>query len=317
MAAPLKLSLAKRSPAGYAIVSLKGVAMGAADLIPGVSGGTIALILGIYEELIQSIKMLGRAPFWRSLLRLDLRGAFESINGWFLASLIAGILFAIATLARGLYYLTHTYPVMLASFFFGLVAASVWLVAQRVDRWRARSLLGFAGGAAIAFTVVGLTPAETPDAAWFLFLSGAIGACAMILPGISGAFILLLLGKYEFVLGAVNRGDIAPLAIIVAGGLVGLVSLAQLLGWLFRRYPNFTLAVLAGFMLGSLRKLWPWKEADALAPEELATNVLPELFVAGSLNSEVLFGAMWALVGAALVLVLAGLERRTTRRGDA
>jgi putative membrane protein len=291
------------------------MAMGAADLIPGVSGGTIALILGIYEELIQSVKMLGRAPFWRSLVRLDLRGAFLAINGWFLLSLAVGVLLAIVTLARAFYYLSHTYPVMLASFFFGLVAASVWLVAQRIERWRARNALGFAGGAAIAFAVVGLTPAQTPEAAWFLFLSGAIGACALILPGISGAFILLLLGKYEFVLSAVNRGDIATLAIVVVGGLVGLVSFAQLLGWLFRRYPNFTLAVLAGFMLGSLRKLWPWKEAGALEPEELVGNVLPELFVAGSLNSEVILGVVWALLGAALVLLAAGLERRTVRRG--
>lgn len=302
---PANYEVKRRGLKDYLMVGIKGFCMGTADVVPGVSGGTIALIVGIYEELIQSIKMLGRPAFLRPLLRLRISEAFRAANGWFLLSVALGILLAIVTLARGLEWLIEHQPVLLWSFFFGLILASVFVVSRRITRWLPANVTAFILGTVLAFTLVGLTPAQTPETYWFLFLSGALAVCALILPGISGAFILLLLGKYEFVLAAVSRGDIPVLLTVILGGLLGLVSFAQILGWLFRRYYNLTLALLCGFMLGSLRKIWPWKApTDGLEPSEFSVNVLPPLMVNGGINPEVLWAVALAALGCGLVLLL-------------
>ena len=301
----------------YGTLLLKGITMGAADVVPGVSGGTMALILGIYEELITSLRALGRPPFWRALLSGRLGKAFEEAHGRFLLVLITGIAIAVLSLSRGLEWLILNQPVPVWSFFFGLIAASVLVVGARVRRWGVTTVLGFIGGAVAAFALVGLTPATTPESALFLFLSGALAICALILPGISGAFILVLLGKYEFILGALNRGDVVPLMFVALGAGVGILSFAQVLGWLFRHYHNLTLAVLAGFMLGSLRKVWPWKEitgGDLDADIDAAANTLPALTQGGAFNTAVLVALLLAAAGFILVLVVDRQGRRHEAR---
>ena len=292
----------------YGALLLKGVAMGAVDVVPGVSGGTMALILGIYEELITSLRALGRPPFWRALLKGHVGAAFAEAHGRFLVTLMCGIAVAILSLSRMLEWLILNQPVPVWSFFFGLIAASVLVVGARVTRWHTGTVLGFVGGAAAAFVLVGLSPAATPESALFLFLSGALAICALILPGISGAFILVLLGKYEFVLGALNRGDVASLVFVALGAGVGILSFAQVLGWLFRHHGDLTLAVLGGFVLGSLRKVWPWKEAGG--DVDTAANALPALYQGGAFNTAILVALLLALVGFVLVLAVDRQGRR-------
>lgn len=244
----------------YVGLVARGFAMGSADVVPGVSGGTMAFILGIYEELVFSIRAVGRKEFWQALLHLRIKDALLAINLPFLIAVFAGIFLAVLTLAQGLEWMLKNQPVLIWSFFFGLVLASVVTVAKRVKRWGVILVVALAAGAVGAFFLVGAVPAQTPNTWWFLFLSGALASVAMILPGISGAFILLILGKYQFMLGAVNNRDIVSLAILAMGAAVGIVVFAQLLGYLLKRHHDLTVAILTGFMLGSLRKLWPWKE---------------------------------------------------------
>ncbi len=250
----------RRSLIQYLWVSARGFCMGSADVVPGVSGGTMAFILGIYEELVESIRMGGRPVFWRALARFDLREALRLVNFPFLAFLLAGIGLAIMTLAPGIEWLLVNQPVLIWSFFFGLVLASVVTVSKRIPTWTPALWGTLALGAVGAYWLVGLVPVETPVAPWFLFLSGAIAICAMILPGISGSFILVLLGKYQYMVAAVNNRDLLTIFWAGLGAVVGIVSFAQVLSWLFRRYHDLTVALLTGFMLGSLRKVWPWKE---------------------------------------------------------
>jgi len=298
-----------RTLAEYAGVAAQGAAMGAADVVPGVSGGTMAFILGIYEELIESIRAVARPPFWKALAGLRIGEALRAINAGFLVALFAGILLAVLSLAKGLEWLLVNQPVYLWSFFFGLVLASVWTVSKRISRWSPLLAGAVALGAVGAYIVVGLVPLQTPETPWFLFLSGALAICAMILPGISGSFILVLLGKYQFVLGAVNQRDFVTIAAVGAGAVVGIITFAQVLGWLFKRYHNLAVALLTGLMVGSLRKIWPWKEVLASITDRhgqiiptVEANIAP-----AALNSEVVIALGLAVVGFAVVLVLDGL----------
>ncbi len=295
----------------YLGLAARGFAMGSADVVPGVSGGTMAFILGIYEELVASIRTVGRPEFLRPLFTLRWRQALRALNWPFLVAVASGILLAILSLARGLEWLLIHHPVLIWSFFFGLVLGSVLTVGQRVKQWRLPLWIALALGAVGAYILVGLVPVHTPNTWWFLFLSGALAICAMILPGISGAFILVLLGKYQTVLSAVNQRDILTLALVAAGAAVGIVSFAQLLGWLFKRYHDLTVALLTGLMLGSLRKVWPWKVTlEAIADDRgellpvLQQNVLPPLLVDGAVNLELLVAAGLAMTGFVVVVLL-------------
>ncbi len=243
----------------YLTLTAKGFCMGASDVIPGVSGGTMAFILGIYEELIDAIRSFDLKSI-QLLLTLRLRGLLDRISWQFVLAVGIGILTAIFTLARALSWLLQNRPVLIWSFFLGLILASTLSVSRRVEGWRLSTWLGLLGGMVGTYFLVGLVPVSTPDSPWFLFLSGAVAICAMILPGISGAFILVLLGKYQFVLEAVNNRDFFILAIVAAGAVVGIAAFSRLLGWLLRNYHDLMVAVLTGLMLGSLRKVWPWKE---------------------------------------------------------
>jgi len=240
-------------------IFLRGLAMGAADIVPGVSGGTMAFIFGIYEELINSIKTVGQREFIDVVLHLHLREAFSLINWTFLVPLGLGVLAAIFSLAGVLEYsLTH-HPVYIWSFFFGLIIASVIVIAGRIQNWNWVVIAAILLGTASTYWLVSLVPHKTPDTWWFYLLTGAIASCAMILPGVSGAYLLVMLGKYQTVLGAVNQRDFLTLALIAMGAAIGLVTFAQILSWLFKRYHDYTVAVLMGLLLGSLRKVWPWK----------------------------------------------------------
>jgi putative membrane protein len=309
----------KRTLAQYGGVAASGFAMGSADVVPGVSGGTMAFILGIYEELIDSIRMIGQPEFWRALLHLRIGEALELLNWKFLAALFAGIFAAILTLAPAIEWLLVNQPVLIWSFFFGLVVASVFVVIGRVKKWTAAVFAALAAGAIVSFWIVGLVPAQTPETWWFLILSGALASSAMILPGISGSFILVLLGKYEYVISAVNNRDIVTVGLIGIGAAIGLVTLAQILGWLFRHHHDLTVAVLIGFMVGSLRKIWPWKEIVSTTIDrhgqevpEIMKNIPPPWSVNGAFNTEIVFALIVALVGFGVVILL---ERLATRKG--
>ncbi len=305
-------------------ITARGFAMGSSDIVPGVSGGTIAFIFGIYEELIDSIRTAGQPEFWRALLKLQIKDLFSIVNWKFLLALGLGILLAIITLAGLLESALENYPVYIWSFFFGLVLASVFVVSKRIKQWNVQLVILLAIGAVGSFFLVGLVPVTTPTAWWFLILVGALASCALILPGISGAFILVLLGKYEFVLGAVNGlrgGDISniwPIMFIGIGAVLGLVTLAQILGWLFKNYHDYTVAILIGFMLGSLRKIWPWKVDVEWLLDDLGNkivnsdghfivvkqfNILPD-FSSQAGITEFAIAFVLALVGVAAILLI-------------
>lgn len=243
----------------YLLLALKGCAMGMADVVPGVSGGTIAFISGIYEELIDSIRSFNTQAL-RLLFTLRLKEFWRHINGSFLLPVLLGIALSIFSLARVMTYLLTFHPIAIWSFFFGLIISSALLVARQIGRWNVQTVLSFIVGAAVAWWITVASPTETPNTWWFIMLSGAIAICAMILPGISGAFILLLLGKYQFIMHAVGNFDLPVILIFVVGAAAGIISFSHLLSWLLRRVHDVTVAVLMGFMIGSLNKVWPWKE---------------------------------------------------------
>lgn len=233
--------------------------MGMADVVPGVSGGTIAFISGIYEELIDSIRSVD-ATALRLLARLRLGELWRHVNGRFLLPVLTGIAIAVFSLARLMTYLLEHHPIEIWSFFFGLIVASALLVSKQIGRWDWRTAAALAVGAAAAWWITVATPTETPNDWWFVMLSGAVAICAMILPGISGAFILLLLGKYQYIMQAVGDLNIPVIAIFAVGAAAGIISFSHLLSWLLKRWHDVTVAVLMGFMVGSLNKVWPWKE---------------------------------------------------------
>ena len=233
--------------------------MGAADVVPGVSGGTIAFISGIYEELIDSISKVNLATLklWK---KEGFAEMWKELNGNFLISLVIGIGLSIITLAKLIRHLLETQPILIWSFFFGLVLASIIYVARQITRWNLGAIILLIAGALTAYFITTLTPQTTNVSYPYVFLSGALAICAMILPGISGSFILLLLGMYKPVLDAIHDKNIGLLATLMLGAVVGLLSFSRLLKWLFDHYENLTLAILTGFIVGSLNKIWPWKE---------------------------------------------------------
>jgi putative membrane protein len=250
----------KRSLKEYVVISLKGMAMGAADVVPGVSGGTIAFISGIYEELLNSI-----SSFNFSLINVFKNEGFKSVwikvNGNFLVSLFVGILISVLSLAKLIESMLENHPIVIWSFFFGLVLASIIYIGKQITKWTKGSFLCLILGAILAFYITTLNPMVSANSSpWFLFLVGMIAICAMILPGISGSFILVLLGAYKPVLNALNTKDFVSIIIFLVGAVIGLLSFSRILKWLFSTYKNYTLATLTGFIIGSLNKIWPWKE---------------------------------------------------------
>ena len=244
----------------YLVITLKGMAMGAADVVPGVSGGTIAFISGIYEELLTSISAIKFSSI-KLLKEKGLKVFWETINGNFLVALVVGIFISILSLAKLISWLLENEPILVWSFFFGLVLASILFIGKQITKWTILSVVLFLIGALVAYYITTLQPLVSENSSpLFLFIAGALAICAMILPGISGSFILVLLGAYKPVLDAIHDRDFKLLALLASGAIIGLLSFSKILKWLFNHYKNLTLAVLTGFILGSLNKIWPWKE---------------------------------------------------------
>lgn len=243
----------------YFFICLKGIGMGAADVVPGVSGGTIAFISGIYTELIDSINAFGFKTL--KILKSDgFKAMYHSVNGNFLISLFLGIGISVISLANLFKYLLENKPILLWSFFFGLVLASVLYIVKQITKWNIVTVIMLILGTGIAYYITIIPPMNGINSSWFLVIAGALAICAMILPGISGAFILLLLGAYKPALDALHDLDFKKIFLLMFGAVIGLLSFAKVLKWLFDKYKNLTLAVLTGFVLGSLNKIWPWKE---------------------------------------------------------
>jgi len=251
--------LMNRTIKDYLLICLKGMGMGAADVVPGVSGGTIAFITGIYQELIDSIKSVNLKSI-KLLFSGKIKDFWCAVNGNFLLALLTGIGISVISLAKGLKYLLDHQPILIWSFFFGLIIASAIYVAREIKGWKVSTIVSLIIGAVIAYGVTIITPAEANSSYAFVFLSGSIAICAMILPGISGSFILVLLGMYKFILGAVSAVNLPVIAIFMAGAAIGIIIFSNVLSWLLKRYYELTIAMLAGFMIGSLNKVWPWKE---------------------------------------------------------
>ena len=249
----------KRGIKDYGMLMLKGIAMGAADVVPGVSGGTVAFIVGIYEELINSIKSINPTNL-KLLFSLRIAEFWKAINANFLLALVSGIAISIFSLAKLITYLLENEPVLVWAFFFGLVLSSTYFVAKTITQWDWKTYLFFVIGTVGAYFITVATPTETPNNLFFIFLCGAIAICAMILPGISGSFILVLLGKYFYIMSAVKSLDIVVMLVFICGAFIGITSFSNVLSFLLRRFHNTTIATLAGFTLGSLNKVWPWKE---------------------------------------------------------
>ncbi|MDA9970220.1 DUF368 domain-containing protein [Flavobacteriaceae bacterium] len=252
----------KRSPLDYLIISLKGMAMGAADVVPGVSGGTIAFISGIYEELIGTLNNINFSLL-KHLKTEGLKSTWKKANGPFLLALLSGVFVSIVSLAKGVEWLLEHHPILLWAFFFGLVLASIVYVGKQIKTTAKdfKLFIAMAIGAVVAYLITTINPSETSDTNLFLFFAGALAICAMILPGISGSFILVIIGAYAPVLEAINSRNLKTILIFGAGAVVGLLSFSKLLKWLFEKYHRLTLAVITGFMIGSLNKIWPWKIA--------------------------------------------------------
>lgn len=243
----------------YLVISLKGLAMGAADAVPGVSGGTIALISGIYEELISTISNINISLF-KTLIQKGFKPFWTELNGNFLIALVLGIIISFVSFMRFAKYLIENEPILIWSFFFGLIIASIYFVGKQITKWNLPVIISFIIGTVLAFYISTLPSMASNDSVTFLFFAGAIAICAMILPGISGSFILVILGAYKTLSDALHDFDIKKIIVFALGAFIGLLSFSHLLKWLFKRYHNFTLAVLTGFIFGSLNKVWPWKE---------------------------------------------------------
>lgn len=255
--------------------------MGAADVVPGVSGGTIAFITGIYDELIHSLKACN-FPALKVLIKQGPAAFWKHINGTFLVVLMAGILTSILSLAKLITWAIENYPQLVWSFFFGLILASAWVLAKSLENGLAKNALFLIAGFAFAWVLSSQLPSYVDPSLLFVFIAGSIAICAMVLPGISGSFMLLLMGIYLPVLEAIDARNIPFLLTFVAGCLLGLLSFVHFLSWLLKRYYNQTFAVLIGFLIGSLKLLWPWKEYKTLEIQgqvlEYGTNVSPDVY---------------------------------------
>ena len=232
--------------------------MGAADIVPGVSGGTIAFITGIYEELLKSISSINFEIFVL-LKHKNIKSVWHKINGNFLGCIFFGILFSIFSLSKTITFLINSYPVLVWSFFFGLILASSFIIGRTIRTWNFQKIISLIFGAFIAYGITRLSPVENPESILYIFVSGAVAICAMVLPGLSGSFILLLMGSYTLILKALNELDLTVVLVFSFGCLIGLLSFARLISKFFKIYRDLTIAVLTGFLIGSINRVWPWK----------------------------------------------------------
>lgn len=289
-----------------ALLYLKGLCMGAADLIPGVSGGTVAFITGIYEELLDAISSINR-ELLVAVFKLDLKKALGMVHAKFLAVLFGGMLTSIFALATLMHFLMNNHKIHTWSLFCGLIAASIIVIFKQLERpLRPGNLLWILIGTVFAYLVVGLIPVTTPQDLWFIFICGLISISAMILPGLSGSFLLLILGKYEYITGAVKDpfvpGNWSVLFTFVAGAIVGALGFTKVLNWFLKHYRSLTMAFLTGVLVGSMRKVWPWKEVLETQVVAGKERILREANILPDFNSHTFVAVVLMLVGLVLVL---------------
>ncbi len=304
-------ALRKKEQRDWLFLFLKGAAMGAADVVPGVSGGTIAFITGIYARLLNALKTLH--PLTLSILwKKGFVAFWQAIDGWFLLVLFSGILSSILSLAKLINFLLDNYTILVWSFFFGLVSASVVYLFRQVPQWRKQEFLAIIIGVVIAVSISLLRPSQLPDTWWMLFIAGFIAICAMILPGISGSFILLIMGMYSVFIQALSDLNFLFLGSFGLGCLLGLLAFSHLLSFLLKRHFSIMLATLTGFLIGSLNILWPWKavvETTINRHGELVPlvqeNILPWAYgaVVGK-PDQLLIAIMTASAGFLIVFIL-------------
>ena len=285
--------------------------MGAADIVPGVSGGTIAFITNIYEELLDSLKSIDHHAV-KVLFKEGIVSFWKHINGTFLAALFLGIGISLFSLANIIKYLLVEHPQMLWAFFFGLIVASTIVIARHIKVIKIGHVISFLIGTTIAYLVSVLSPTNTTEASWFIFVSGMIAICAMILPGISGSFILLLLGKYSYIVDSLTELRLEVHAIFAAGCGIGLLSFSHVLSWMLKKYHDITIALLTGFMLGSLNKVWPWKLTETWRTNShgeqvplIQSNVLPQNYDGEAM---LIPAIIIAIVGFTLIMIIEKLS---------
>lgn len=306
-----------RNVQDYILLYIKGLCIGIADTVPGVSGGTIAFITGIYEELLHSLHSIDRDAFGL-LLKFRLAELWKKINGNFLLTVSAGVITSLLVLAGVIFNLLIHYPILVSSFFFGVIFASVALVLKEIKAWGHKPVIAFIVSAAVGYFITTLSPMETPNAYWFVFICGALATCSMILPGISGAFILVLLGKYQFIINSLGELNLGVIFTFAAGGILGLLGFARLITWVLDHYHHVTVAIVAGFILGSLNKVWPWRQGLEFATtrkgEQVAVfdkSILPWNFLSETGRDPQLFQAILMMaLGVCIVIVT---ERIATR----
>ena len=317
-------------------VAAKGACMGAADVIPGVSGGTIAFIMGIYDEFVGSLASVN-AEAVKLLFSGRFKEFWKHINGTFLISLVAGIMVSVVTLAGLMQMLLTNYPIQTWAFFFGLIVASSIFILRGISGWKLLDAFMLVSGVLLGAVVCTLSPTQTPEGLWFIFISGAIAICAMILPGISGSFILLILGKYQYIMGCISGlasgNDFARNLLILCtfgcGAVIGILSFSKFLHWLLARYQKETMIVLAGFIIGSLVKVWPWSNAEAIvlsqfpelaAADSLAGTSLPaetiEMYMETA-DPHIAGAVIFAIIGFTLVSGIEIVGRMISRRKTA
>jgi len=314
----------------YILLYIKGLAMGAVDIVPGVSGGTIAFITGIYEDLLNSLRSFTPKNFKLVFLG-KLKAFWEAVNGNFLLVLVLGIGTSVFSVSKVVLYVLENYPIITWSFFFGLVLISTFSILRTIRKFIMPMFICFGVGALIAYLVTVMTPAQTPDALWFIFICGMVAICALLLPGTSGAFMLLIMGKYQYILNALTEFKITILAVFIGGAVVGMLSFSHFLSWLLRKYHDVTIALLSGFLFGSLNKIWPWKlQIDTRTGDSLAwnmenlknpalnlveKNLLPHTFeqVTGA-NAHLFTGIVFAMMAVALYLTIEIIAQRQRKK---
>lgn len=298
------------------IVAIKGFFMGAANVVPGVSGGTIALLTGIYEDLINALNSLMVPATYKKLLNKQFKEFWKDINGTFLIWLMIGVLASIFSLAKLMEYVINWYPIQTWGFFFGMIAASAVVMLMDVKKWKVSDIIWAILGGILGVVICTLSPTQTPDDLWFIFICGAIAICTMILPGVSGSFVLLILGKYEYIMSAVNNMNLPVLVVFAIGCAIGILAFAKFLHWLLAHHERQTMLVLVGFVIGSLVKVWPWNDPAAIVKAQFladgmsmdaATTSVDAMISAGApikqaISNLHVFGAsIWAVIGVALV----------------
>ncbi len=295
--------------------------MGGADVVPGVSGGTIAFITGIYEELLTSISSFDIAAI-KLIFKGQIKEFWKAINGNFLLALVLGIGVSVFTLMRGIRYAMAEHPIALWSFFCGLIIISAFSVAKEIKNWRLIDILALIIGIVVAYFIASSTPTSTSDAWWFVFITGMVAICAMILPGVSGAFILLIFGKYTYILTAVSEFQVGVILVFGAGCIVGLLGFSRVVAYLLKNYHNVTIAVLAGFMIGSLWKIWPWRvpvsfrmNSEGHQVPFIEKNVLPNAYqeLTGS-DANFFIGVLCFSLGVIIVVLLEKVAARLSQK---